>query len=72
MRLLETRLGGGAVEIGVRTAEGELVAVVTHPCRGAPWFLHRAGRSHCQRERFRTRRDALAAASAAAQAEGRA
>jgi hypothetical protein len=62
MRLLETRLGGGAVEIGVRTAEGELVAVVTHPCRGAPWFLHRAGRSHCQRERFPTRRAALAAA----------
>lgn len=55
----EEKLGGGAVEIGIRSADGALVAVITHPCAGADWFAHYA--SHYGRKRYRTRKAALAA-----------
>jgi hypothetical protein len=35
----EAKLGEGAIEIGVRRGS-ELVAVITHPCAGAAWFIH--------------------------------
>lgn len=42
-RVSKQRLGGGAVEIGIRNATNDLVAVITHPCKGAKWFLHGVG-----------------------------
>ena len=51
----EDKLGGGAVEIGVRQ-NGELLAVITHPCRGADWFFHPAG--FTPRQRFKTKKAA--------------
>lgn len=47
----------GWCEIAVRSA-GELVAVITHPCAGAKWFIHRA--ITARRESFRSRKAALA------------
>lgn len=58
-RVKRQRLGGGASEVAVYGIWNELIAVITHPCRGAKWFLHRAG-SHV-REKFPTLKAALAA-----------
>ena len=57
----ETKLGGGAVEIGVRTSAGELVAVITHPGPGCAWFLHPPG--FARRRRVATRKAAETAAT---------
>jgi len=57
-------LGQGAVDVALKTADGELVAVVTRPCAGAKWFLHRAG-TFARVERFSTCKAAIAAAEAA-------
>lgn len=62
-RIRETRGADGWREIAINGEDGELLAVVTRPLTGAPWFLHRAGRSHYQRERFTTRKAAIAAAT---------
>ena len=54
------KLGDGAVEIAVRK-DGELIAVITHPFTGAPWwFLHRVG-EYSRGTKFRTKKAALAA-----------
>jgi hypothetical protein len=50
---------GGWAEIGIYQ-DGDLVAVVTHPQTGAPWFLHPVG--NAPRRRFATRAAAVAAA----------
>lgn len=60
----ETRGADGWREIAINGEGGDLIAVVTRPCSGAKWFLHRAGKSHCQRERFATRKAAIEAATA--------
>lgn len=52
------RLGNGATETAVRNDAGELIAVITHPCAGAKWFLHRAG-TPARRRAFRTLRAAV-------------
>ena len=57
--ITERRLGGGAVEIGIRR-NGELVAVITHPCAGADWFIYP---HKTDRERFKTKREAIERAS---------
>lgn len=60
-RFTTNRLGGGAVEIGARDANGVLCAVITHPFAKAPWwFVHRPGVG-VAREKYRTRKAALAA-----------
>lgn len=54
------KLGAGAVEVAVRN-NGELVAVITHPFTGAPWwFLHRVG-EYSRGEKFKTKKAALTA-----------
>ena len=53
----------GWAEIPVKK-DGALVAVITRPCAGADWFVHFAGWK--KRERFRTRKAALARAEAVA------
>lgn len=62
-RIRETRGADGWREIAINGEGGELLAVVTRPHSEAPWFLHRAGRSHYQHERFTTRKAAIAAAT---------
>lgn len=42
IRLTETRAKGGWCEIGVYRS-GDLMAVITHPCAGAKWFVHFTG-----------------------------
>jgi hypothetical protein len=60
--LSEQKLGDDGREIGLRNAAGDLVAVITRPCAGADWFLYRFGRYG--KERFKTRKAALAAVAA--------
>lgn len=59
----QTNLGDGASEIGCRNAAGELIAVITHPCEGAKWFVHRMGDHSHPREKYATRKAAIAAIS---------
>ncbi len=59
----EDRGSDGWREIAIRRDGGELVAVITRPCNGAKWFLHRAGAYHAARERFATRKAAIEAAT---------
>ena len=62
-----SRIGGGAVEIGARDANGVLCAVITHPFTKAPWwFVHRPGVG-ITREKYRTRKAAMAACEMAPQ-----
>ena len=49
----------GWSETAVKDDEGNLTAVVTRPCEGAKWFLHRAG--FYKAEKFTTKAQALAA-----------
>lgn len=65
-RIRETRGADGWREIAINGEDGELLAVVTRPLTGAPWFLHRGGRewkgwSQCGH--FTTRKAAIAAAT---------
>jgi hypothetical protein len=57
----DQKLGADGREIGVRGADGALVAVITRPCAGADWFLYRFGQYG--RERFKTRKAAIEAAT---------
>lgn len=57
----EERGPDGWREIAVNDNCGELVAVITRPMTGAKWFLHRSGRYWHQRERFTTKKAAIAA-----------
>ncbi len=43
--------------------DGRLVGIVSHPCSGADWFVHRAGPGWPPRERYKTRKAALASLS---------
>ena len=49
-------LGYGASEAAVRR-DGELVAVITHPCKRADFFVHCAGTF--RKERFKTLKAAI-------------
>jgi hypothetical protein len=67
----ESRSDGGWCEIGVRDIAGTLVAVVTHPCTGAAWFVHMAGKPYpLKKRKFSSRRKALAEVMVATDAEG--
>jgi hypothetical protein len=58
LKFEEKKLGGGAMEIGVRSAvTSQLVAVITHPCAGAKWFIHQMG--NYDRMAFRTKKEAM-------------
>jgi hypothetical protein len=61
MTLSETRKGGWS-EIGVYIGEASfrsLLAVITHPCSGADWFVYWA--NNRPRSRYKSRKAALEA-----------
>jgi len=60
MIIAETKAPGGWREIAIRAQDRSLIAVITHPCAGAKWFLHRADSRISLR--FATKKAALAAA----------
>lgn len=62
VHLTETRAKGGWCEIGVRHGDqsGELMAVITHPCAGAKWFVHFTGWR--PKESYKSKEKAIAAA----------
>jgi hypothetical protein len=60
VHLTETRGEGGWCEIGVRRAD-QLIAVVTHPCAGAKWFVHFSGWR--RKEAYKSKEKAIAAAT---------
>lgn len=66
VKMREDKRPGGWREIGVFVdpvlagAGNILVAVVTHPCTGAKWFVYpAAGAGICGRLTFKTRKDAV-------------
>jgi len=54
--------GGGNSETTCKRQEGTLVAVITRPCNGAKWFLHRVGKMTARGEPFPTKAKAQRAA----------
>lgn len=60
-RIRETRGPEGWREVAINDAAGNLLAVITRPVSGAKWFLHRSGKTHGQREAFKTRKAAVSA-----------
>ena len=63
MSTVTHRLGGGATETVVKDDNGRVLAVVTRPCAGAKFFLHRYGKMCPQGERFPSLKAAIAAVS---------
>jgi hypothetical protein len=47
-----------AVEIAVKI-DGDIFAIITHPCSGAKWFVHFSARLSREKEKHATRKGAI-------------